>query len=134
MNLSLFYRHYSHNSNAYHIYNHQNIGSYQSYLILIKVSVNSDTDIPAIVVSFIMFYFFNPFSFILVFSIVFVFFFFFFFFLVSVHYIYVHVSIYTFKPGHSMITLKKIIKKKMMLSIFFLTLCLLVASVDNICK
>ena len=76
-----------------------------------KVTVKSDTDIPAIV--FFRFFCFLfvllcSFSFYLMFSSIVFFFFFFSFFVLFVFFcffslIYVHVTVYTYKPGHSIL-------------------------------
>ena len=75
-----------------------------------KVTVKSDTDIPAIVFLvcflFVLFVLLCSFSFYLIFSSIV--FFFFFFFVLFVFFcffslIYVHVTVYTYKPGHSIL-------------------------------
>ena len=127
MNLSLFYKHYSYFSNAYHSLFRlpplQQPPKYQQLFRPLgggikltdsskfKVTVKSDTDIHAIVffVCFFLFclFCFVHFLFILFLSIVFFFLFFVFFvffclfFFISL--IYVHVTVYTYKPGHSIL-------------------------------
>ena len=118
VNLSLVYRHYSYFSNAYHSlfhrtatssHNHQNINNYFDPSVgqavaskltdssKFKVTVKSDTDIPAIV------FFFCSFPFYLIFYLLFLFCFYFFVFFCVFSLIYVHVTVYTYKPGHSIL-------------------------------
>ena len=71
-----------------------------------KVTFKSDTDIPAIVVFFfllVLFYFVHFLYILFFYQFFFSFFFVFFFFFCFFSLIYVHVTVYTYKPGHSIL-------------------------------